>query len=113
MPVPTHPQQLVCTFLVPVSTPTQLLVCTFLVPVPTPPQSVRSSESLASDHGTTLRVNLPSVSDLRDAEYYAQPGVSRSVEERITTVSFLKRFFFNSLCFFLVFKFNLCDCHEK
>lgn len=76
----------------------QLLVCTFLVPVPTPPQSVRSSESLASDHGTTLRVNLPSVSDLCDAEYYGQTGMPRSAEDRLTAVSVF--FFFLLLYYF-------------
>ncbi|XP_070176295.1 serine/arginine repetitive matrix protein 2-like isoform X2 [Littorina saxatilis] len=51
-----------------------------LVPVPTPPQSTRSSESVASEHGTTLRVNVPSITDNRDLDYYGPPAVSRSTD---------------------------------
>lgn len=32
----------------------------FIAPVPTPPTSVRDTESHGSDHGTTMRVNIPS-----------------------------------------------------
>lgn len=36
-----------------------------IAPVPTPPLSVRETESQASEHGTTVRVNIPSVESVR------------------------------------------------
>ncbi|XP_076455185.1 uncharacterized protein LOC143289868 isoform X3 [Babylonia areolata] len=54
-----------------------------LVPVPTPPESSRSVGSLASDHGTTMRVNIPSVSDRPEAEY-TYTGKPAVAEDRVT-----------------------------
>lgn len=36
------------------------ITCLFPAPVPTPPTSVRTTETPGSDHGTTIRVNVPS-----------------------------------------------------
>lgn len=45
-----------------------------LAPVPTPPVSVRESESQASEHGTTVRVNIPSVESERKEALHDEAG---------------------------------------
>ncbi|XP_025113790.1 uncharacterized protein LOC112575882 isoform X4 [Pomacea canaliculata] len=62
-----------------------------LVPVPTPPQSVRSTETIGSGHGTTIQVNLPSASDFKDADPNQEVMVSAAHEndqsEKIQVIS--------------------------
>ncbi|XP_076093014.1 uncharacterized protein LOC143064229 isoform X4 [Mytilus galloprovincialis] len=45
-----------------------------IAPVPTPPVSVRESESQASEHGTTVRVNIPSVESERKEALHDEAG---------------------------------------
>lgn len=53
------------------------------VPVPTPPQSVRSTETIGSGHGTTIQVNLPSASDFKDADPNQEVMVSAAHENDV------------------------------
>jgi hypothetical protein len=56
----------------------------FTGPVPTPPTSVRSIETPGSDHGTTIRVNVPSQTSPRSE--YVSEKVEKKRESPITRV---------------------------
>ena len=53
----------------------------FTAPVPTPPTSVRSTETPASDHGTTIRVNVPSDTTARSEAGSSVKDTPRQIDK--------------------------------